>query len=680
MASERIRIATSIQEFNRHMGHDPSRAPRYCFSKVRQNIAGWRALGASRTTLRSIWHGFQLRTILPGNVTPWIEVEMSNQSDPAFQKEQLKEVLGDAKKGILIQVPPSFPTIVAPVFFVYTIKDMLTMLMKARMVYNYKAGNLFLPITRISLPAFETWLHAVADDGLATLIMLYDLKSGYSQVPLAPEDMKRCCIKTIDKNGFTRYWAFTGYPFGVNQAVRIFSVEFLHPIINYLQLAFPETAQYIDDVAVDIANNQEISLPLAKERLDFVNFIWETAGIQLSDKLGDDPSQFLDYLGMEVDIREQTAHAKKDRFLALFYDLAKLLAEEKAQPRRLAQVVGKFTNMVNPIGRVWGRFLHTLISGLLMDPSGAGLSIEAKWAKDYHWTPQTLGAYFLDLCSYLMTFQPKYQIHRFTNPLYVVTDASIKQGGGFLQTRHKVFAFERISIDYQNLVPNSSLAETITLHTFLQRHETFIVDPTQEFDGVICINDNLGMIQNLHTTFAHDPGYSAHIEAVLKQAQRWPIPTHFEWQRRNTLRMRLADATSRPVPEFAIRHQCYRAMMRKCKFPQLFDPTTMIEFRWNHINAFMPLFRQEALNDTLTKPLWVFPPRQKEYIIEVQKFLFHRKCRGVLCIPRTAAALQTLHISEPPFFSIIAHSGFISQTKLNKFTFDFFHFDFRKRK
>ena len=180
-------------------------------------------------------------------------------------------------------------------------------------------------------------------------IFKFDLKSGYHHLDIYPPHQTYLGFSWVI-DGQERYFCFTVLPFGLSSSPYIFT-ELLRPLVKFWRYHGLLIVIYTDDgICISIGLEQALrNSRFIKDSLKKAGFVAN------SEKSVWFPTQFLEWLGIQVHTREGVLSITPTRIDSLISTLHEILKDKTSVTiRKLASAFGKIISMHPVLGSISG--------------------------------------------------------------------------------------------------------------------------------------------------------------------------------------------------------------------------------------------------------------------------------------------------------------------------------------
>lgn len=304
----------------------------------------WEKINANRSILETVKNGYKIPFI--SNPT----YKISNNNKTALDnKEFVSKTLQDLlKSGSVLEVP-FVPIVVNPLSVNTRASG------KQRLILDLRHVNEFILKEHVK---FEDWreFHKLIQPG--GFLFKFDLKKGYHHVDIDVEHQLYLGF-SWNVNNVKKYFVFTVLPFGLSSAPGLFT-KLLRPLISVWHGQGINIAVFLDDGAgVDTEFNKTLQASkMTRELLKDCGFVINEAKSQWY------PVQILVWLGIEVDLIQNTYKITQERISSLLSSIEYILKSPYTSARTLCRLAGKIVSMkfvLSNLIRLRTRFLYKAI-------------------------------------------------------------------------------------------------------------------------------------------------------------------------------------------------------------------------------------------------------------------------------------------------------------------------------
>ena len=427
-------------------------------------------------------------------------------------------------------------------------------------------------------------------------MLVVDGKSAYKQRKLAWSARHLIGFRTKINNKVC-YVALATPPFGLHNAGHIYQKN----LEAKLERACGNTLwlEYIDDVAVRLGTTQMSPQELQWRGNTFLWFLTKTGEIMNNKFTVYRNSVTL--LGVNYNLHTDRFTPKLASFYRFALEVAKVIRQNHCTVAFLESLAGRCNwlfqgnhlSMLQPLydylGQTRKKFLY-------------------KGKIDYKRTkkqsiPMTtfLGNLLLQICikmveSYTMYNTPKLTAGK--RILYIVVDSNPAIAGGYMIIQKRSVMFQPVLTPDKLMqiglphVPASFIKryklesllhshryEGLGLLHYLQQHQQFLSKIVSSIDAIIVFSDNLGLVTNLVKGNPKGPLPRTEHTLIHKIFRDLDVPVQFQWLRRSTPIIELADQIGRSPP-FGLNNRTAELLRkyfsRDFFIPTLFETTSQL--------------------------------------------------------------------------------------------------------
>ena len=305
----------------------------------------WRMMGASRFIQTIVLHGYAL---------PFIEVprarEFANHrsacENAEFVCDSVESLLN---QGCIQEVKREDVVVTSPLGVVNNGK-------KLRLIVDLRYVNKHLQNFKFKLEDMKVVANVYSrGDYLVT----FDLKSGYHHIEIAKAYWKYLGFSWVGKGGDRRWFVFRVLPFGLSTAPYIFT-KVTRVLLRHWRRDGIRCQLYMDDGSGGHSTVEGAQAVAKRLKSDLV----QAGFVPNENKCHWEPSQTVEMLGMEVDMREGIIRVTKGRVEKLKTFVEKLSQVEYPTARQLARLTGYLLSMslaLGPVCRLRTRSFYALI-------------------------------------------------------------------------------------------------------------------------------------------------------------------------------------------------------------------------------------------------------------------------------------------------------------------------------
>ena len=208
-----------------------------------------------------------------------------------------------------------------------------------------------------------------------------DLKSAYRSVKVNPSNYKFLGLKWCFNDSLKpTYMVDTRLPFGSKLAPGIFN-RLSQAIRRRMQVIYNiHLVAYLDDFVIAAPNFEQCQ----SQMLTLINVL-RKLGFSISWQKLISPTQFITFLGIQIDSRAMTLSLPEDKISNILNLLQNMMLQKRAAKRQLESLAGKlvFAGQIVQGGRIYLRRMLTFICKLKRPHHKAKLTSD--FLKDLHW-------------------------------------------------------------------------------------------------------------------------------------------------------------------------------------------------------------------------------------------------------------------------------------------------------
>ncbi|KAJ8708471.1 hypothetical protein PYW07_010596 [Mythimna separata] len=282
---------------------------------------------------------------------------------------------------------------------------------KVRPIINLKGLNKFLTPKKFRLLNHFRVPHFLQK---GDFLIKIDISQAYFHIPVANRHRRFLSIVHQKK-----VFQFTCLPFGLSTAPLTFA-RVSNWVASRLRQMNIRVIVYLDDFL--IANQDPMKLQ--KDAIETVQFLLRLGWIINMNKSLQDPSQHIEYLGIEWDTFHNTKALPEKKIFSLRKDLSKLLSSQKWSWQSAKSLLGKlnFASFVIPLGRLHSRKIQRAANILPEKSVRKKFPIPAKALEECNWWIQNL--------------EKKDSLFKFSETIFITSDASDQGWGAQINEKH----------------------------------------------------------------------------------------------------------------------------------------------------------------------------------------------------------------------------------------------------
>jgi len=281
----------------------------------------WEQLGANKFIVNLLKEGYKMPFISP----PTYKNMKNNKSaydNEIFVSATVKDLL---ISGSVIEVPFE-PFIVNPLSVDTRPSG------KQRLILDLRHVNQFLMKEHIRFDDWRSFQQFVRPGGF---LFKFDLRKGYHHVDIAPEYQIYLGF-SWKVNSERKYYVFTVLPFGLSPAPGVFT-KLLRPLVSVWHKQGINIAVYLDDGAgIDYTSNCAEQASKMTRKL-----LIESGFVVNEDKSQWDPAMVMTWLGVELDLINNTYRITQERVSSLLSSIDFILKSPYTTARSLCRLAGK---------------------------------------------------------------------------------------------------------------------------------------------------------------------------------------------------------------------------------------------------------------------------------------------------------------------------------------------------
>ena len=301
---------------------------------LRRNIAYWQnTLMANKSILHIIENGYKI----PFFETPEKANLPNNKSSLKEEKFVLESISEMVKIGSIKEVIAP-PKVINPV----SVSENSTG--QKRLILDLRYINEHLYKEKIKFDdwkCFENYLEHT--DGY---VFKFDLKSGYHHVDVFEEHQTYLGFSWKIDN-IVKFFVFTVLPFGLSTAPFVFT-KVVRPLVKYWRFNSIKIACFLDD-GLGIGNTFERAL---EDSTFVLNSLTKAGFIINSEKSVWQPTKVLTWLGIEVDLNNDTLKVSSERIDSILFTIEFILSKSYVSARTLSKLTGKLISTKCIIGNI----------------------------------------------------------------------------------------------------------------------------------------------------------------------------------------------------------------------------------------------------------------------------------------------------------------------------------------
>ena len=285
----------------------------------------WEQIGANEFILDMIKHGYKLPFISQPTYKNMKNNE-SAYSNASFVSSTLKDLL---KSGSILEVPFE-PRVVSPLSVDTRPSG------KQRLILDLRHVNKFLLSEHIRFDDWRVFQHFVRPGGF---LFKFDLRKGYHHVSIAPEYQTFLGF-SWKIEGKKKYFVFTVLPFGLSTAPMVFT-KLLRPLVSVWHKQGVKIAVYLDDGAgIDFTEDS------TKQASQMTRTLLSDTGFVVNEEKSQwQPSRKMTWLGVELNLFENTYKITQQRISSLLCTIESVLKSPHTTARVLCRLTGKVVSM-----------------------------------------------------------------------------------------------------------------------------------------------------------------------------------------------------------------------------------------------------------------------------------------------------------------------------------------------
>ena len=573
------------------------------FSKGRQALGFNYALGAPLSEL--LLDAFGSRLIMTCEPPA---CEFLPDEGHEISAETAREDHREVKRGTQNILPKKYVKYILPRFTVINTDT------TERTINDCRLLGPFTPINHFRLPR-RTDLRQI---GPNDIVLTIDGKSAYRQRKLCWADRNKIGFRSRINN-LTCFVAMSTPPFGMHNAGYIYQKSLEAKLKRLGGNKF--WLEYIDDIVIKLSSDTSQKDATEWIASAFLYLLSKTGEI-FNDKFGVFKHR-ITMLGVNFYPQTDRFTPKLSSFYKLGHFLSKLLRTEEIRIHDLQRICGatnwllasKATNTTTPYNRAIAQALDSVNSS---NPYAI---------KEAQRITLPLSPVFLDVLIdlYLEVLDQFYLIStqnliRGTDTLYIVVDSNPQRGGGFAFHKAQNLTFMpdkhiRLSqVPISKLPPSfakdyglesilhSTRAEAMGLFFFIKKNFPWLYGRARLASNITIFLDNLGLVQSLSKKSAKQPLTKRLHEKIFVLLRALKVPFQFQWLRRSTPPIELADHLGRTFTSFRLcKHTRKRVRLHfntDIYIPEIFRDIYQLSF-------FLP--REQWPADTRQTPLLLIP-------------------------------------------------------------------------
>jgi len=311
--------------------------------RLRKRLKVWKDIGANKFILDVIENGYKLPFIsTPTNIR--FKNNMSAVKECHFVSESIRELLSS---GSIIKVPFQ-PEVISPLSVATSQSG------KKRLILDLRHVNQFLHKEYIKFDDWRAFQHYVTQSGY---LFKFDLRKGYHHIDIFPEHQLFLGFSWPEKDG--EYYVFTVLPFGLSPAPNAFT-KLLRALVRVWHQQGIKICVFLDDGAGAGDSFEETT-----ENSKITKTLLINCGFVINDEKSFwVPTKHLTWLGISVDLRNNTYSISSERISSLVSCINKLLLSPYTTARILSRLAGKIVSMkfvLLNIIRLKSRYIYKVI-------------------------------------------------------------------------------------------------------------------------------------------------------------------------------------------------------------------------------------------------------------------------------------------------------------------------------
>ena len=312
--------------------------------RVKKRWLFWEQLDANKSTVNIIREGYKLNF----EGIPIEKCFKNNQSalnNVEFVNETLRELLNS---GAIIEVPFQ-PTVVSPLSVNTRPSG------KKRLILDLRYVNKHLVKEHIEFSDWRVFSQFIRSDGF---VFNFDLKKGYYHVDIFPDHQMFLGFSWKIENK-EKFFIFTVLQFGLSSAPALFT-RLLRPLISVWHKQGINISVYLDDGAcIAYSYNKTVEHSYKVKKL-----LTDSGFVINEEKSNWKPSRSMTWLGIIVNLEENTYKITSERVLSLLSSINFILKTPYTTARQLSRIAGKIVSTKFVLGniiRLKTRFIYKVI-------------------------------------------------------------------------------------------------------------------------------------------------------------------------------------------------------------------------------------------------------------------------------------------------------------------------------
>ena len=308
----------------------------------------WEQLGANKFILNILKEGYKM----PFISTPPYKISRNNKSafdNESFVTSTVKELL---RAGSVIEVPFK-PAVVNPLSVNTRPSG------KQRLILDLRHVNEYLVNEHVKFEDWRAFSQFVCPNGF---LFKFDLKKGYHHIDIAPEFQLYLGFSWKIDN-VCKFFVYTVLPFGLSTAPGVFT-KLLRPLVSKWHKQGIKIAVYLDDGAGTDVSNQSTKQASKMTR----SLLRDCGFVENETKSQWEPVQIMTWLGVEVDLNNNTYSITRERVDSLLSSINFLLKSPYTSARSLSKIAGKIVSMkfvLQNVIRLQTRYIYKAIDDQL---------------------------------------------------------------------------------------------------------------------------------------------------------------------------------------------------------------------------------------------------------------------------------------------------------------------------
>ena len=311
--------------------------------RLRSRYQVWEELGANRTIVGIITHGYRIPFFCPPH-SVHLRNNLSARKHGEFVETAITELLTTGR----VREVDRPPWVVNPLS-VSTKGD------KNRLILDLRHVNQFVIKQKIKFDDWKVMEHFLTPQGY---LFSFDIKQGYHHIEMAPDSVEYLGF-SWNFNGEVRFFVFLVLPFGLTSAPFIFT-KIIRVLIKYWRGQGVKICCFIDDGCG--AGEDQVR---ALEHSELVQDTLVKAGFLTNDKSVWEPTQELTWIGYTVDLHKGIFRVADKRVTSLMRSIHNITAGlPYTSARQLSRLTGKIIStkwVVGDITHLKTRHLYSMI-------------------------------------------------------------------------------------------------------------------------------------------------------------------------------------------------------------------------------------------------------------------------------------------------------------------------------